>query len=71
MEIKTTERLEVLLAHWINHNNEHAAEYERWAQRAQDEGLDDISAAIRTAATTTAQSNDSLRKALNLLDRSS
>jgi uncharacterized damage-inducible protein DinB len=29
-----TEKLRVLLPHWIEHNGEHAGEFREWAQRA-------------------------------------
>ena len=33
------ERFKVLLAHWIEHNEEHAKEFMEWAERAKEEGI--------------------------------
>jgi hypothetical protein len=32
--VEETEKLRVLLPHWIEHNGEHAGEFREWAQRA-------------------------------------
>lgn len=32
--MKETEKLRVLLPHWIEHNGEHAGEFRDWAQKA-------------------------------------
>jgi len=40
-----TEKLRVLLGHWIKHNREHAEEFRRWADRA-GEASNDISSAV-------------------------
>ena len=31
------------LAHWIEHNNEHAERYEEWAKKAKEAGLEKVS----------------------------
>jgi hypothetical protein len=41
--MKETDKLRVLLPHWIEHNGEHATEFRNWAERAgaaQDALLD-------------------------------
>ena len=32
--MKESEKLRVLIPHWIEHNEEHALEFKRWAERA-------------------------------------
>lgn len=60
-------KLGILLHHWMEHNTEHAAEYEKWALKAKEEGLSDISQAIQKAAGIIQKSNENLQEALNLL----
>ncbi|MCK5006457.1 MAG: CooT family nickel-binding protein [Spirochaetales bacterium] len=41
--MKDTDKLRVLLSHWVEHNEEHAVEFLRWADKAgsvQDDVLD-------------------------------
>ncbi len=61
------QKLVVLLPHWIEHNEEHAAEFRDWAARAgpAQEGLLQAAAALEEA-------NRALRQALAALsDRAS
>lgn len=44
------EKLRVLIPHWIEHNNEHAAEFRRWAQEAGPAQAEIILAAGELAA---------------------
>jgi hypothetical protein len=39
------EKLRVLIPHWIEHNNEHADEFRRWAWRAGNAAPDILAAA--------------------------
>jgi hypothetical protein len=59
------DKLRVLIPHWIEHNQEHAEEFRRWAEQAGD-----VSADILVAAEALARANDSLRVALERLGRS-
>ena len=56
------DKLRVLIPHWIEHNQEHAAEFERWAQAA-----DPVSPEIRAAAEAVNNANHALRAALDKL----
>jgi len=29
------EKLEILLKHWVEHNEEHAGEFQKWAEKAK------------------------------------
>ena len=55
---ETLEKLGVLIHHWISHNDEHAREYRKWAERLEAEGLVEIAGKIREAADLVAASND-------------
>ena len=54
----TFEKLGVLIHHWIYHNEEHAREYRKWADRLEAEGLVEIAGKIREAADLVEASND-------------
>jgi hypothetical protein len=41
------EKLRVLLSHWMEHNDEHAAEFRRWADQAGPAAPDVLAAAER------------------------
>jgi len=42
IEAKTTkEKLKILVKHWLEHNNSHIAEYEKWANRCKEENLEE------------------------------
>lgn len=56
------EKLRVLLPHWIEHNEEHAAEFRQWAKRAGEAGVEIIAAAHQMESV-----NRSLRAALKKL----
>ncbi len=60
--MKEDEKLRVLIHHWIEHNQEHAAEFRRWAEEAGDAAED-----IRVAAEAMAQANMALENALEKL----
>jgi hypothetical protein len=38
------EKLRVLIPHWMEHNDEHAEEYQRWAEKATEASADLLSA---------------------------
>ena len=44
------EKLRVLLPHWIEHNEEHATEFGRWAKTASSAGHGHAADMIRSAA---------------------
>jgi len=60
------EKLRVLLPHWIGHNEEHQAEFERWARSCQDAGGPGISAALIKAAEASEKVTNRLKEALLL-----
>jgi hypothetical protein len=57
-------KLSVVIEHWIEHNESHKGEYQRWAQTAGELGLDSVKAEIEEAVGKLSQSNQHLEKAL-------
>ncbi len=53
------EKLRVLIPHWIEHNEEHASEFRRWAENAGEAAPD-----ILTAAQAIERANKALAEAL-------
>jgi hypothetical protein len=60
--MKETDKLRVLLQHWIEHNQEHAAEFLRWSKKAGP-----AAGAVRQAAEKMSSVNLELSSALDLL----
>jgi hypothetical protein len=56
------DKLRVLIPHWIEHNQEHAAEFERWAELVEA-----VSPEIRVAAEAIRDANRALTTALHTL----
>jgi ferredoxin-thioredoxin reductase catalytic subunit len=61
--MNTTEKLQTLIPHWLEHNEEHADEFRRWAE--QDATV--ASADLRAAAEAMKQVNRALAAALEKL----
>ena len=58
MANETIKKLKVLLNHWMDHNRDHAAEYERWALQAKSEGLTEVSNALKEASDGVQKTNE-------------
>ena len=61
------EKLRALLPHWIEHNEEHAAEFERWAEMAASAAHEKAAELIRSAARQMEQASATLQRALDEL----
>ena len=61
-------KLRVLLPHWIEHNEEHAASFERWVARARVLGQEETAQRIEEAVERMAACNQALRAALGALE---
>ena len=66
-KMEEKKRLSVVIDHWIEHNESHMAEYRKWAQKAEELGLDVVKAEIEDAVKKLDQCNHSLQKALKRL----
>ena len=60
--MKEMEKLRALIPHWIEHNEEHAGEFTRWADQAGEAAVD-----IRAAAAAMARVNEALSAAVEKL----
>ncbi len=63
----TKEKLEILLKHWVQHNNEHGVEFRSWAEEAKDLG-EIAHDAILEAAQQMDKANEFLLRALASLE---
>jgi hypothetical protein len=62
--VNDIEKLRVVLPHWLEHNQEHAAEFASWADRASASGQETVAREIRRAAEVMQQANEALQAAL-------
>jgi hypothetical protein len=69
MHTELVQKLETLLHHWIEHNQSHAAEYEKWVRKAKEEGLGDVGSAVEKAGVVVQSSNGHLQQAIDLLQK--
>lgn len=58
------------LAHWIQHNDDHAQNYRQWAEEFNQHQLPQVAALLESAADLTAQLNQILNEALHQLPTS-
>ena len=59
------EKLRILLPHWIEHNDSHKAEFNKWAAVAHHEGKSEVAALIEQAVASLEQANHALSAALD------
>ena len=57
-------KLSIVIEHWIEHNQSHTVEYQKWAQKAGELGLVKVKTEIEEAVKILSQSNHHLEKAL-------
>jgi hypothetical protein len=62
------DKLRLLLPHWIEHNDEHAADFRNWAEKARAAGEQEVAEEIATAAKELGWVNEALGAALEKLD---
>jgi rubrerythrin len=63
------DKLAHLLKHWNEHNDDHAANYRSWAEKAKDAGHADVAEMLEQAAQTTLGLNDLFKKAKTALEK--
>ena len=61
-------KLRILLPHWIEHNEEHAASFERWVAKARELGREETAQRIEEAVGRMAACNQALTAALEALE---
>jgi|LQYC01.1.fsa_nt_gi hypothetical protein len=69
MENETIKKLNVLLTHWMEHNREHAAEYDKWAFQAKAEGFTEVSHALKEASDVIQKTNEKLLKTWEIVKK--
>jgi len=62
-------KLRVLLPHWIDHNEEHAASFRRWADKARALGREETAQQIEKAVEQMAACSQALAAALKELEK--
>jgi hypothetical protein len=62
-----SEKIPVLIRHWIEHNESHGEEFRRWADIAREEGLEGVGTLILEAADRIQSANETLKEALEQL----
>ena len=60
-------KIRALLPHWIEHNDEHAAEIDQWAGRVRAAGQEEVAEEIALAAKQLGWVNEALSAALEKL----
>ena len=65
-EAAELDKLDILLNHWIEHNNAHKEEYIKWANKAKDLGAVASGYAILEAVESVKRINELLAKAKTL-----
>lgn len=61
------DKVRALLPHWIEHNEEHAADFNQWAGRVRAEGQEEVAEEIALAAKQLGWVNEALTAALEKL----
>lgn len=62
------DKLKILLAHWVEHNNEHRDEFREWADKAKKLGEKEVDSLMLRAAQEMERSSDYLSQALQKLE---
>ncbi|MHC4267092.1 MAG: hypothetical protein ACYSTS_01380 [Planctomycetota bacterium] len=63
-EQNTIKKLRVLLPHWIEHNNNHIAEFRKWEGEAKKESEQEVSRLLDNAIRNMEEAGKSLSEAL-------
>ena len=61
-------KLSILLPHWIEHNDEHAASFREWAEKARKLGLEAVAEQIEVAVERMAACGQALAAALKEME---
>ena len=69
MEDSDRKKLETLLNYWVEHNDEHGAEFEEWAAKAKGLGREDVSEDLLAAYRQIDEVNKSLLRAAEKLGK--
>ncbi len=62
-DMSTKEKLDVLLAHWVDHNDSHKDNFYSWAKKAEQAGLDTVAARLKQAGDLSEKVTQQLKQA--------
>ncbi|MFH1857368.1 MAG: hypothetical protein ABH845_00470 [Candidatus Omnitrophota bacterium] len=62
-----TEKLDILLAHWIEHNESHVGTYKEWAEKLKGGGRAEIGGKIEEAVESISIANERFKEAKEML----
>lgn len=65
--MKDQDKLRLLLAHWVEHNREHAEQFRRWAGRAGKLQSEEAASKLEAAVQEMKVVNDCLLSALDII----
>ena len=68
MDEKELKKLNILLEHWIEHNEEHAGEFREWAEKVNEFQNGSVSEKIAAAADGMIKANEPLQDAMKALN---
>jgi len=57
------EKLSILLPHWLNHNNDHIRDQEKWIEKAEAAGLIKVADELRRALDYSKKANQYIEQA--------
>ena len=63
------EKMIKLLEHWIKHNDDHAATYRDWAQKAKEKDMDEAGSLLEDAAEMTLEISKKFEEAAKLIKK--
>jgi hypothetical protein len=61
------EKLVKLLAHWIKHNQDHASNYRNWAEKAKENGKNEVAYLLGDAENMSLVMNEKFKRAITVL----
>ena len=61
------EKLKKLLFHWIKHNQDHASNYRKWAEKAKENGKDEVATLLEDAENMSLAMNEKFKMAVTIL----
>ena len=62
--MENIEKIRVMLPHWIEHNQKHGQEYQKWAQLIKKDGKTEIASLLEKAGAILAEADAVLAEAL-------
>jgi hypothetical protein len=69
MENEIIKKLTILLPHWLEHNREHAAEYDKWALQAKVQGFTEVYLPLKEASDGIQKTNEKLLKTWEIVKK--